>query len=66
MLSQVLVKLFQNYCCSFYGSVLWKQDEVFLNICTEWNKALRRASMALTILNLYMYARPSEWSVLYF
>ncbi len=43
MQSHVLVKLFQNYCCSFYGSVLWKQDDgVKANICTEWNKALQR------------------------
>ena len=41
--SYVLVKLFQNYCCSFYGSVLWKrEDGLFKDICTEWNKALRR------------------------
>ena len=41
--SHVLVKLFQNYCCSFYGSVLWKQnDSAIHDICIEWNKALRK------------------------
>ncbi len=41
--SEVLIKLFQNYCCSFYGSVLWKQEcDKFKEMCVAWNKAVRR------------------------
>ena len=41
--SDVLAKLFQSYCCSFYGCTIWKLYDVVDNqICTEWNKAVRR------------------------
>ncbi len=41
--SDVLVKLFQSYCCSFYGAVLWKRNtDKFKDICVEWNKAVRK------------------------
>ena len=35
-------KLFQQYCCSFYGSPLWKLDSNSVNdICIAWRKSLR-------------------------
>ena len=41
--SNVLCKLFQIYCCSFYGSELWCCNSYGFNRCvTEWNKAMRR------------------------
>ncbi len=41
--SAVLLKLFQRYCCSFYGCTLWKLDRVGDNqLCTAWNKAIRK------------------------
>ena len=40
--SNVLCKLFQIYCCSFYGSALWCCNSYGFNRCvTEWNKAMR-------------------------
>ena len=36
-------KLFNQYCCSFYGSQLWPLYNVdFKNVCTKWRKAIRR------------------------
>ena len=38
-----LRRLFSAYCCSFYGSQLWRidsRDEK--RVCTSWNKAVRR------------------------
>ena len=41
--SNVLCKLFQRYCTSFYGCVLWNLNDAIRNdICIEWNKAARR------------------------
>ena len=41
--SNVLCKLFQIYCCSFYGSELWCCNSYGFNRCViEWNKAMRR------------------------
>ncbi len=41
--SPVLVKLFQSYCTSFYGCVLWYLSGLCKSdICTEWNKAVRK------------------------
>ncbi len=41
--SIVLLKLFQRYCCSFYGCTLWKLDRVGDNqFSTAWNKAIRK------------------------
>ena len=35
-------KLFQQYCCSFYGSVLWLLSSNAVNdLCIAWRKALR-------------------------
>ena len=43
MYSHVKVKLFRTYCCAFYGSQLWNMaDKGFLNICTQWNKGMRK------------------------
>ena len=39
----VLCKLFKLYCCSFYGSQMWKINSLYFkneSIC--WNKAVRR------------------------
>ena len=60
--SVVLIKLFQSYCCSFYGSVLWYlKDSSVHQICTVWNKAVRRVwrlplthTFLLGPLNVYM------------
>ena len=41
--SHVLIKLFQNSCCSFYGATLWNfNTSVYESLCVAWNKALRR------------------------
>ena len=41
--NDVASKLFQTYCCSFYGSQLWNlSSSSFNDICTAWNKAVRR------------------------
>jgi len=39
----VISMLFKSYCCSFYGSFLWKyQSDGFIKCCTAWNKAVRK------------------------
>ena len=39
----VLCKLFKIYCCSFYGSQMWKIKSLYIkNICIFWNKAVHR------------------------
>ena len=39
----VLCKLFKIYCCSFYGSQMWKINSLYIkNVCICWNKAVRR------------------------
>ena len=39
----VKARLFQNYCCSFYGCQTWDLDSRFTrSLNTEWNKAVRR------------------------
>ena len=41
--SDVASRLFQTYCCSFYGSQAWNlSSSSFEFICTAWNKAVRR------------------------
>ena len=41
--SNVLAKLFGNYCCSFYGSQLWDIcGSSIKTLLTAWNKAVRR------------------------
>lgn len=41
--SYIVAKLFQAYCCSFYGCTLWSLNEAINDqICVEWNKAVRR------------------------
>ena len=36
-------KLFNQYCCSYYGSQLWPlYNQDFNNVCTKWRKAIRR------------------------
>ena len=38
----VLMNLFKSYCCSFYGSILWKFcSKGFDKICKSWNVAIR-------------------------
>ena len=38
----ILINLFKSYCCSFYGSMLWKYNsEGFDKICKSWNIAIR-------------------------
>ena len=39
----VMAKLFNSFCCSFYSSQLWRfSSHGFMNVCTQWNKAVRR------------------------
>ena len=40
--SDILMNLFKSYCCSVYGSILWKFNSVgFDKICKSWNTAIR-------------------------
>ena len=42
MQPSVLANLFKAYCCSFYGSQLWKfNSSGFDQICKSWNNAVR-------------------------
>ena len=39
----VIVRLFNSYCCSYYGSQIWNiSSRGVASICTNWNKAIRR------------------------
>ena len=39
----VLINLFKSYCCSFYGSPLWKFNSTgFEKCCKAWNIAVRK------------------------
>ena len=39
----VLNKLFKLYCCSFYGSQMWRFGSVYFNkVCTACNIAVRK------------------------
>ena len=39
----VLSRLFKTYCCSYYGSQMWRLDSAhFLNVCTTWNRGVRK------------------------
>ena len=39
---KLLNKLFKLYCCSFYGSQMWRLGSVYFNkVCTAWNIAVR-------------------------
>ena len=41
--SKVLINLFKSYCCSFYGSHLWKFNSTGLDKCCKaWNIATRK------------------------
>ena len=41
--TNVLMKLFHSFCCSFYGSQLWNVlSPGFKKCCTQCNKAVRR------------------------
>ena len=41
--SNVLINLFKSYCCSFYGSHLWKFNSTGLDKCCKaWNIAIRK------------------------
>ena len=43
----VLVRLFKDYCCTFYGFKMWQiNSQSISSVCTSWNKGVRR------ILNL--------------
>ena len=45
--TSVLVCLFKNYWCTFYGSQMWQiNSQSISSVCTSWNKGVRR------ILNL--------------
>ena len=42
MQPSVLINLFKAYCCSYYGSQLWKfNSSRFDKICKSWNIAVR-------------------------
>ena len=37
------IRLFQSYCCTHYGSILWPlHDRGFNDFCVTWNKGVRR------------------------
>ena len=39
----VLVRLFKNYCCTFFGSQMWQINSQSINsVCTSWYKGVRR------------------------
>ena len=39
----ILCKIFNSYCCSMYGSQIWKfNTNVFNQFCIYWNKAVCR------------------------
>ena len=39
----VLINLFKSYCCSFYGSPLWKFNSIGFEKCYKsWNIAVRK------------------------
>ena len=41
--SNVLINLFKSYCCSYYGSHLWKFNSTgFDKFCKAWNIAIRK------------------------
>ena len=51
----VLCKLFKIYCCSFYGSQMWKINSLyFKNVCICWNKAVRRIVNVLYTTHTWM------------
>ena len=40
--TNVKQKLFNTYCCDYYGSVLWQHDsKYFSRLCVAWRKAVR-------------------------
>ena len=56
--SDVATRLFQTYCCSFYGSPAWNlSSSSFEFICTAWNKAVRRIIFHLPC-NTHRYLLP--------
>ena len=39
----VLSRLFKTYCCSFYGSQIWRINSLHYNkVCTGWNGGVKR------------------------
>ena len=39
----IICNLFKSYCCSFYGSQMWKLDSLYFNkVTTAWNIGVRR------------------------
>ena len=39
----MLCRLFNSYCCSFYGSQIWRMNSMYYdNVCTSWNIGVRR------------------------
>ena len=41
--TSVLINFFKSYCCSFYGSHLWKFNSTgFDKCCKSWNIAVRK------------------------
>ena len=47
----VISKLFNQYCCSFYGSPLWSiSGTVVQALCVDWRKALRSIEISICSL----------------
>ena len=43
MLIECYIRLFQSYCSTHYGSILWPlHDRGFNDFCVTWNKGVRR------------------------
>ena len=50
----VLINLFKSYCCSFYGSPLWKFNSTcFEKCCKAWNIVVRQV--------LHLPFKPHTW-----
>ena len=60
MQPSTLISLFKSYCCSFYGSHLWKYNlSGFHKCCKSWNFAV---SISLGLLLMHMF---TCWTIRY-
>ena len=58
----VLINLFKSYCCSFYGSPLWKFNSTgFEKCCKAWNIAVRNL-LHLPLKTHTWDTRPFNWT----
>ena len=56
----VISKLFNQYCCSFYGSPLWSiSGTVVQALCVDWRKALRSIEISMCSLAVSIQDSPA-------